>query len=40
MPVTTNFYQSHLAELHQRLVGHVEVQSHLALRERSMLSSI
>jgi hypothetical protein len=27
--VTTNFYQSHLAELHQRQLGHVVVQSYL-----------
>jgi hypothetical protein len=27
--VTTNFYQSHLAELHQRLLGHAVVQSYL-----------
>ena len=27
--MTTNFYQSHLAELHQRLLGHVMVQSYL-----------
>lgn len=27
--MTTNFYQSQLAELHQRLLGHVVVQSYL-----------
>ena len=27
--MTTNFYQSQLAELHQRLLGHAVVQSHL-----------